>query len=83
MDASKYPIGCAIMFRLENLIKVGLYDKTFRVQEDKDLRIRFLKKFKIERLQLPHYRYRRHLNNITNNKENMKKHYKRLLKKHK
>lgn len=82
MDASKHPIGCGIMFRLENLIKVGLYDKTFRVQEDKDLRIRFLKKFKIERLPLPLYRYRRHLNNITNNKANMIKHYKRLLKKH-
>jgi glycosyltransferase involved in cell wall biosynthesis len=82
MNSLKQPIGCAIMFRIENLIKIGMYDDTFRVQEDKDLRIRFLKEFKIDRIPLPLYRYRKHSNNITNNKKNMDKHYKRLLKKH-
>ena len=33
------PIGCAIMFRLESLISIGMYDKSFLVHEDKELRI--------------------------------------------
>jgi|TARA_B100001059_G_C17798235_1_gene564470 glycosyltransferase involved in cell wall biosynthesis len=77
------PIGCAIMFRTENLIKIGMYDKSFNVHEDKDLRIRFLKHFNINRISLPLYRYRRHANNITKDSVKMMKHYKRLLKKYK
>ena len=42
------------------------------MNEDVDLRNRFLKKFNIKRLELPLYRYRRHLNNMTNDKEKMK-----------
>tara|TARA_B100001029_G_C15002123_1_gene418745 strand:+ start:512 stop:1165 length:654 start_codon:yes stop_codon:yes gene_type:complete len=82
VNSSKSPIGCAIMFRVESLIKIGLYDKNFKVHEDKDLRIRFLKNNSIHRIQLPLYRYRKHKNNITKNKKNMKIHYKKLLKKH-
>ena len=83
VNAEKSPIGCAIMFRVESLIRIGLYDKRFEVHEDKDLRIRFLKKNVIHRIPLPLYRYRKHKNNITKNKKRMKIHYKRLLKKHK
>ena len=83
VNAEKNPIGCAIMFRVECLIRIGLYDKRFEVHEDKDLRIRFLKKHKIDRISLPLYRYRKHSNNITKNKKNMTKHYKKLVKKHK
>lgn len=83
MNSMKDPIGCAIMFRLEDLIKIGMYDKSFNVHEDKDLRIRFLKQFSISRVSLPLYRYRRHANNITKDSAKMKKHYKRLLTKYK
>jgi len=61
-----YPIGCGIMFRIEQLITVGLYDEEFLMHEDQDMRHRFLKKFKIHRIELPLYRYRRHENNMTN-----------------
>ena len=71
-------IGCGIMFRLKNLIEIGLYDENFLVREEEELMIRFKSKYKISRLQLPLYRYRKHENNITNNKEKMKKFKKRL-----
>ena len=82
-NSLKHPIGCGILFRIENLIKLGLYDESFLVHEDQDLRLRFLKKYKIYRIEVPLYRYRKHETNITNNKNNMRKHYKRLKKKHK
>ena len=83
MNAIKNPIGCGIMFRAESLIKIGMYDRNFKMHEDKDLRIRFLKEHKIDRIALPLYRYRKHLKNITRNKKKMTVHYKKLLKKHK
>ena len=76
------PIGCGIMFKLDHLIEVGLYDEGFLVREEKDLRIRFLKKYDISRVQLPLYRYRQHNNNITNNLENMDTFQKKLDDKH-
>ena len=57
------PIACGIMFRTEQLIDIGLYDETFLLHEETDLRLRFTKKYKINRLELPLYRYRRHENN--------------------
>jgi glycosyltransferase involved in cell wall biosynthesis len=65
------PIACGIMFRVEQLIDIGLYDEDFLCREDEDLRLRFLKKYSIERVKLPLYRYRRHENNMTNNIEKM------------
>tara|TARA_B110000483_G_C18190182_1_gene540599 strand:+ start:1758 stop:2432 length:675 start_codon:yes stop_codon:yes gene_type:complete len=82
-NSKKNPIGCCIMFRVESLISVGMYDKNFLVHEDKDLRIRFTKKYSIDRIALPLYRYRKHPNNITKNKSKMKLHYKKLINKHK
>ena len=81
-SSSKKPIGCGIMFRIEQLIELGLYDETFHSQEDEDLRIRFLKKYKIFRLPLPLYRYRRHEKNLTNNKDLTDKFLKKLKTKH-
>lgn len=78
----KDPVGCGIMFRIEQLIDIGLYDDEFLAREDEDLRIRFLKKYKIERVSLPLYRYRRHENNMTNNHVHMEKFKKELSKKH-
>ena len=62
------PIGCGIMFKASQLFEIGLYDEDFKLWEEKDLRYRFEKKYKIHRLELPLYRYRRHEENITNDK---------------
>ena len=76
------PIACGILFRKDHLIQIGLYDESFLIHEERDLRVRFLEKYSIARLELPLYRYRRHKNNITNNKVISEKHLKRLKDKH-
>ncbi|MBU6176795.1 MAG: glycosyltransferase family 2 protein [Bacteroidetes bacterium] len=76
------PIACGIMFQKEQLIDIGMYDESFRWQEDRDLRIRFEKKYSINRLELPLYRYRRHDNNITNDTDAMERHRQNLIRKH-
>ena len=78
----KNPIGCGIMFRSKHLKSINLYDESLLRHEDKDLRIRFLKKYKISRLEIPLYRYRMHENNITNDKSPMEFHLKKLKEKH-
>lgn len=75
-------IGCGIMFRAKHLKKIGLYDENFLLHEDKDYRIRFTKKYKINRIPLPLYRYRVHNKNITKNKKKLGKFMKKLKKKH-
>tara|TARA_B100002019_G_scaffold292933_1_gene317883 strand:+ start:5679 stop:6323 length:645 start_codon:yes stop_codon:yes gene_type:complete len=75
------PIGCGIIFRIDQIIKLGMYDKRFLLHEDKDLMIRFLRKFKLSRLELPLYRYRQHSKNMTKNKKMDLKFSKKLLKK--
>lgn len=82
-NSQKNPIGCAIMFRVEKLIEIGLYDSSFRMHEEKDLRIRFLKKNVIARLPIPLYRYRKHENNMSKKKIDSKFHLKKLASKHK
>lgn len=82
MNCAEAPIACGIMFRIGQLIDVGLYDENFLAREDEDLRIRFLQKYKIERVQLPLYRYRKHNNNLTNNKDKMDTYNQMLNKKH-
>ena len=82
MNCLDAPIACAIMFRYEQLVDIGLYDEKFLAREDEDLRIRFLKKYRIERVQLPLYRYRKHDNNLTNNKEKMDRYNQMLNEKH-
>ena len=77
------PIGCGIMFRIENLIEIGLYDDEFLMHEDKELMLRFEKKYKVHRIELPLYRYRKHEGNMTNNISSMKKYERKLNEKHK
>jgi len=72
------PIGCGIMFRIEHLIDLGLYDESMRLHEDQDLRIRFLKKYSIYRIPLPLYRYCRHENNMTNDQGSVEEYERRL-----
>jgi glycosyltransferase involved in cell wall biosynthesis len=81
-NSSANPIACGIMFRKEQLIDTGLYDESFLLHEESDLRHRFLKKYFIHRLELPLYRYRRHEKNITNDKEAMDFQFERLKLKH-
>jgi len=69
----KNPIGCGIMFRIEQLIEIGLYDEKQLWNEERELMIRFSKKFLIEHLKFPFYRYRQHENNMTKNDQMMKK----------
>jgi glycosyltransferase involved in cell wall biosynthesis len=59
------PIGCGVMFRKERLIELGLYDETFLMAEDLDLRLRFERRWRMHRVELPLYRYRIHGENMT------------------
>ena len=82
-NGAKKPIACGIMFRVERLIDIGLYDSEFEANEEKDLRIRLKKKnYVIKNIELPLYRYRQHSSNMTKNKDMMKKYDKLLKKKH-
>lgn len=76
------PVGCGIMFRMDHLIDIGMYDNSFKAREDEDLRIRFVRKYGIERVRLPLYRYRRHENNLTNNTVQMEEFKHQLNRKH-
>jgi glycosyltransferase involved in cell wall biosynthesis len=59
------PIGCGIMFRKERVIELGLYDESFLMAEDLDLRLRFERRWRMHRVELPLYRYRLHRENMT------------------
>ena len=82
-SADTDPIACGIMFNKDNLVAVGLYDEEFLVLEDADLRIRYLQKFNIHRIELPLYRYRMHKSNLTSDKKSVQYYQNMLAKKHK
>ncbi len=82
INSAERPIGCGIMFRIDQLVELGLYDEQFLSHEDRDLRIRFLEKHQIHRVALPLYRYRRHDENMTNNHGEMSQYLKELEAKH-
>jgi glycosyltransferase involved in cell wall biosynthesis len=75
----KEEIACGITFRKECLFDIGLYDTKFKMREGHNLKERFIKKYKIGRLELPLYKYRSHEKNRTKNKINLKK-YDNMLK---
>ena len=70
------------MFRTEQLFDIGLYDESFKCHEDRELRIRFDQKYKVHRLELPLYRYRRHESNMTNNSQKMDLYNEKIFDKH-
>jgi len=76
------PIGCGIMFRIDDIVKLGFYDENMLFNEDKDLLIRFLDKYDIYNIPLPLYRYRRHNDNITNNAKEISEYLSIIKKKH-
>jgi glycosyltransferase involved in cell wall biosynthesis len=62
----KTPIACGILFRRKVIFNLGLYNKRLRINEEKDLRERFLKKnYTMGYVELPLYRYVMHEDNIT------------------
>jgi glycosyltransferase involved in cell wall biosynthesis len=72
VNCNEKPIACGVIFKIEDLKKVGKYSENIKINEDKDL-IKKLKKknFKILRVPLPLYRYRKHNNNMTRNKSDV------------
>ena len=78
IQGEKHPIACGIMFDKDCLFDVGLYNPQFKAMEEQELRRRFEEKYRIGHVSLSLYRYRRHENNLTNDKE-MMQHYKRML----
>ena len=82
-NCEKKPIGCGIMFHAMHLVDIGLYDKSFLAREEEDLILRFKKKYKLTRVPVPLYRYRKHNNNLTNKKKIMKKYFKKISSKYK
>ena len=70
INCEKEPIGCGIMFEKEHIIKVGLYNEKYLINEEKEFRERYDKNFSVGRLSIPLYRYRRHSENMTNQNEN-------------
>ncbi len=81
-NCDKDPIACGIMFHKDSVFDVGLYDESFLCNEERELRIRYEKKYNIHRLAIPLYRYRRHGNNLTNDNKTMDFYNKNLTKKH-
>lgn len=75
----KKPIGCAIMFRLQHILELGLYNEKFKYAEEEAFRKIYLKKYTITRLPISLYRYRQHKNNRSKNAE-MVKHFRNKLK---
>jgi len=68
-NGEEEPIACGIMFRSDRLFEIGLYDPSFRIMEEKELRQRFELEFKIGHVDLSLYRYRKHDKNLTNDKQ--------------
>ena len=79
VNCFKEEIACGIMFRKESLFDIGLYNEKFSMREGHELKKRFLKKFKLGRLEFPLYKYRQHSNNRTKKKSVLKR-YDKLLK---
>ncbi|MBU0757342.1 MAG: glycosyltransferase [Nanoarchaeota archaeon] len=75
--------GAGIMFRKSHLETIGLYDAEIKNCEDFDLLIRYFRNFDGYHIKLPLYRYTRHENNMTNDKEDRKKWKKKVLSKNK
>jgi hypothetical protein len=61
-----WPIACGIMYRIDQIIDLGLYDETLP-REDVEFRGRFIKKYQIYNIPLPLYRYTMHKDSKTKN----------------
>lgn len=61
-----WPVACGVMYKIDDLIDIGLYDETLP-REDVDLRQRFLKKYQVYNIPVPLYRYTMHSESMTKN----------------
>lgn len=66
-NSEKEPIACGIIFKIDDLIRIGMYSPKKKIFEEIDLMDRLTKDrdFKVFRLPLPLYRYRMHKTNMT------------------
>ena len=76
--AEDHPIACGIMFRKENLIDIGLYDEEMLICEDEELRKRYDNRYVVGYVNLPLYRYTKHKENMTNDKEAIEEYRKKI-----
>lgn len=60
--------GACGLFRRRILIETGGYDENFSCQDGVEIWLRFYKKFKVMNINIPLFYYRRHGNNLTENK---------------
>jgi glycosyltransferase involved in cell wall biosynthesis len=81
VNCQERPIGCGVMFRKDRLVELGLYDESFLMAEDLDLRLRFEQRWKMHRVELPLYRYRLHGENMTTDAETYEDHQERARRK--
>ena len=65
------------MFRIQQLLELGLYDEKFKYAEEEAYE-KIFKKFSITRIPLSLYRYRQHNKNRSKNKSMVKKYSSRL-----
>ena len=60
------PIACGIGFKLDAIEQIGYYNPALRLNEEVDLRQRFLEEgFEFKHINLPLYRYVRHESSLT------------------
>jgi len=69
---SEEEIACAIMYRKEFLVDVGLYNEDFEYREGHELSKRFKTKYKIGYLPVPLYFVRKHEQNKSKNTKKIK-----------
>ena len=69
--AEHVPISCGIMYRKDFLNEHGLYNEEWRHREEEELRKRIGDQYKIGHLKMPLYRYRKHGDNKTEQKDMM------------
>lgn len=68
-NCQEQPIGCGLMLRTDVLIETGLFNPNFLMAEEIEFRQRLDRVCQVHRLPIPLYRYVRHENNMTNDKE--------------
>lgn len=65
-DALSSPIACGIGFKIDAIEQIGLYNEGLRLNEEVDLRKRFIEAgYQIRHIALPLYRYVQHSSSLT------------------
>jgi glycosyltransferase involved in cell wall biosynthesis len=67
VDAQQNPIACGVIFKTDDLRKIGMYSPKKKIFEEIDIlsRLKKNKKYKMLHLKIPLYRYRMHDENMT------------------